>query len=51
LVGDNPHPPVCLLWKHDHPEVEALWLSATVSHVANPPQNIVLVVEIDLAAS
>jgi hypothetical protein len=51
VVGDNPHPAVCLLGEHEHPEVEALWLAAPVARVANPPQDIVLVVEIDLAAA
>jgi hypothetical protein len=50
VVGDNPHPAVCVLREHEHPEVEALWLAATGGHVAKPPQDIVLVVEIDLAA-
>jgi hypothetical protein len=51
LVGDNPHPPVCLLGEHEHLEVVALWLAAPGGHVANPPQNIILVVENDLAAT
>ena len=50
LVGEKPHPAVRLLGEHEHPEVVAFGLAAAGYHVAKPTQDVVLAVEVDLAA-
>ena len=50
LVDEKPQPAVRLLGEYEHPKVVALGLAAAVAHVAYPLQDVVVALEIDLAA-
>ena len=50
LVDEKPQPAVRLLGEYEHPKVVALGLAAAGAHVAYPLQDVVLALEVDLAA-